>query len=336
MAASPVLAYPMFINTSTFVHLSCRIASLSFSVCRICVLSFSMQSFQSLARPCRHTCRCLSRRATTIRNFHETAASQSGHSRWSTIKHDKAKADASKNKARSVFAQEIATASKLFGGDPNANPRLADLIVKAKRSGFAKASIEAAIARGQGRSLSGAALEAVTIEAMLPNNVGVVIDCETDSRLRTLADLRVIVKQHGGNATPTGYLFTKKGRIIFANKDGVGVDEVFEQALEAGALDVVEDSEGRVVVYTEPNETKSTGESLSAALGLDIASSEIVSDANEDTKVALSSDEATQELIKFADAVQEKESGVQGIYMNVTQGAIDEGAWAELQSRITA
>ncbi|KAH0262080.1 YebC-like protein, partial [Aureobasidium melanogenum] len=167
-------------------------------------------------------------------------------------------------------------------------------------------------------------------------NVGVVIDCETDSRLRTLADLRVIIKQHGGNATPTGYLFTKKGRIIFANKDGVGVDEVFEPALEAGALDVEEDSEGRVVVYTEPSDTKSTGETLSAALGLDIASSEIVSDANEDTKVALSNAEATQELVKFADAIQDKENGVQGIYMNVAQGTLEEGAWAELQSRITA
>ncbi|KAI4791138.1 YebC-like protein, partial [Aureobasidium sp. EXF-8845] len=203
-----------------------------------------MQSHQSLARPCRHAYRCLSRRPNTSRSFHQAATCQSGHSRWSKIKHDKAKVDSSKNKARSIFAQEIATASKLFGGDPNFNPRLADLIVKANRAGFAKASIEAAVARGQGKSVNGAALETVTIEAMLPNNVGVVIDCETDSRLRTLADLRVIVKQHGGNATPTGYLFTKKGRIIFANKDGVGVDDVFEPALEAGALDVDEDGEG--------------------------------------------------------------------------------------------
>lgn len=295
-----------------------------------------MQSVQSLAPSCRQGYRCLSRRATQIRSFHHTPAAESGHSRWSTIKHDKAKADATKNKQRSVFAQEIATASKLFGPDPNGNPRLADLIVKAKRAQFAKTSIEAAIARGQGRSLSGAALESVTLEAMLPNNVGVVIDCETDSRLRTLADLRVIVKQHGGNATPTGYLFTKKGRVIFAKKDGVGADEVFEPALEAGALDVVEDDEGRVVVYTETNETKATGETLSTALGLDIASSEIISDANEDTITALANEEATLDLVKFVDAINEKEASVQGIYMNVSRGTVEEGAWAELQSRISA
>ena len=90
-----------------------------------------------------------------------------------------------------------------------------------------------------------------------------------------------------------------------------------------------------MLVYTEPPETKSTGEALSTALCLDIASSEIISDANEDTKVELSNAEATQELVKFADAIQDKENGVQGIYMNVAQGTLDEGAWAELQSRIT-
>ena len=116
----------------------------------------------------------------------------------------------------------------------------------------------------------------------------------------------------------------------------MGVDEVFEQALEAGALDVVEDSEGRVVVYTEPSETKATGEALSAALELDISGSDIISDANEDTKVALDSEEATMELARFVDALQEKESSMQGIYMNVACGSVDEGVWAELQSRITA
>lgn len=295
-----------------------------------------MQSCQSIVRPGRQTYRCLGRRATSFRSFHEATVCQSGHSRWSKIKHDKAKVDSSKNKARSVFAQEIATASKLFGGDPAFNPRLADLIVKANRAGFAKSSIEAAIARGQGRSVNGAALETVTLEAMLPNNVGVVIDCETDSRLRTLADLRVIIKQHGGNVTPTGYLFTKKGRIIFANKDGVGVDDVFESALEADVLDVDEDGEGRVVVYTEPGDTKATGELISTALGLDISSSEIISDANEETLVTLDDGEATQELAKFADAIQDKESGVHGIYMNVKEGPLDHGVFAELQSRITA
>ncbi|GAB7353425.1 hypothetical protein MBLNU459_g3896t1 [Dothideomycetes sp. NU459] len=295
-----------------------------------------MQSLPALARstPCRQAYRCLSRRAA--RCFHGTAPVRSGHSRWSKIKHDKGKVDAARNKRNSIFAQEIATASKLFGADLNANPRLVDLIQDAKSAGFPKANIEAAIARGQGRSLSGASLEAVTVEAILPQNVAVVIDCETDNKLRTLQDVRLIVKSSGGNITPTSYLFTRKGRTVFAKKDDVGVDDVFDPALEAGALDVIEDAEGRVVVFTEPNETKATGETLSASLQLDIASSDIIWDPNHDTRVPLDDESAVHDLGAFVDALQDKEGSVQGVYMNVAQGSIEEGAWADLQSRITA
>jgi len=163
-----------------------------------------------------------------------------------------------------------------------------------------------------------------------------VIDCETDSKLRTLADVRLVLRIHGGNPTPTGYLFAKKGRIVFEEKEGVDVDEVFEPALEAGALDVTTDDDGRVVVVTEPNETKAVGESLSEKLDVQIATSEIVWDPIEDTKVAMQSDEAAQDLTKFLDALQERESSLQGVYMNVSQGSADDEAWAELRSRMTA
>ncbi|KAL1306362.1 hypothetical protein AAFC00_005075 [Neodothiora populina] len=299
-----------------------------------------MQSLQ----PLRQAPRCLSRRLQQCHLLHTTAAFQSGHSRWSKIKHDKAKVDATKNKNRSVFAQEIALASKLFGPDPEANPRLADVITKAKRAGFAKQSIENAILRGQGRSASGAALEAITVEAILPHNVACIIEAETEGRLRTLADLKHAVKEAGGNATPTSYLFAKKGRIILEGKvlaDGkeersaVDVDQVFDAALEAGALDVEDDGDGRVVVLTEPQDTKSTGATLSESLGLDIAESGIVWDAVEDTMVGLQSEDVVGQLVEFIDNVEEKESGVQGIYMNVKPGdQVSEGAWAELMSRL--
>lgn len=213
---------------------------------------------------------------------------------------------------------------------------MAGLIAKAKKTGFAKSSIEAAIARGQGRSLSGAALEQVTVEGILPPNVAVIIDCETDNKLRTLAEVRLRIKDHGGSSTPTSYLFAKKGRITFEKKEDTTLDTVFDHALEAGALDVVEDAEGRVVVYTEPNETKATGETLSQSLGLDISSSEIIWDANEDTRVPLEPGNAVNEISKFVDMLQEKETSVQGVYMNVAQGSLDEESWADIQSRITA
>ncbi|KAL2351406.1 transcriptional regulator-domain-containing protein [Cryomyces antarcticus] len=278
-----------------------------------------------VCRPCQHGQR-----------FSTSAPLQSGHSRWSTIKHDKGKNDAIKNKQRSIHAHEIAQASKLYGSDPNINPRLAHAIATAKKSGFAKASIEAAIARGQGVSASGAKLESLTIEAILPPSVAVVIDCETDNKLRTLADVRLLIKHHEGSVTPTNYLFAKRGRIVFQKKEGIGADEVLEGALDAGALDVTEDAEGKVVVYTEPNDTKATAETLSSLLGLEAERSDIIWDPNVDTKVGLEDEQSVKDLSDFVEELQEKESSIQGVYMNVAQGNIDTSLWADLQSRISA
>ncbi|KAF2180231.1 YebC-like protein [Zopfia rhizophila CBS 207.26] len=257
----------------------------------------------------------------------------SGHSKWATIKHDKGKNDAAKSKQRSIMTKDISNAVKLAGPDPNTNPRLALAISTAKKNAVPKASIESAIARGQGISATGAALESVVLEAMLPPSVATVIECQTDNKLRALADLRLIVKEAGGTVSPIGYLFEKKGRIIFQKKDGIGVDEVLEAALEAGALDVVEDDHSRVVLYTEPAQTKTTAESLAKALELEIAESEIIYDPNEDTKVSLDDEEAAKELSAFLDEVQEV-TGIQAVYTNWSKGAISDELWSDLQSKV--
>ncbi|OCK79553.1 YebC-like protein [Lepidopterella palustris CBS 459.81] len=260
---------------------------------------------------------------------------RSGHSKWATIKHDKAKNDASKNKQRADFSHEISTACKMFGPDPNTNPRLALAISTAKKAGVPKTIIENALARGQGVSASGAALESVVVEAIMPPSVATVIDCQTDNKLRTLADIRLIIKEHDGTVTPTDYLFGKKGRITFLEKEGVGVDEVLEQALDAGALDVVEGEDGKVVVFTETNETKSTAQALSSSLGLEIKETEIIWDPNEETKVGIEDEEAAKRLSKFLDKIRDI-SGVQGVYMNFAQGSIDDGLWSDLRRRVAA
>ena len=274
-------------------------------------------------------------RQCRLRPLHSTAALASGHNRWSKIKHDKAKVDASKNRQRSIFAQEIALASKLYGPDPSLNTRLADLITKAKREGFAKTSIEAAVARGQGRSTSGATLESVTIEGILPGNVAVIVECETDNKLRTLADVRLVLKEAGGSVTPSAYLFQKKGRIVFEAKEGVGVEEALEPALEAGAVDVEEGEEGRIVVFTEPGDTRAVGEALNKTLGLQIAASEILWEANEDTSIGVPDGNMAEELNTFVDVLQERESSLQAVAMNVAQGQLEEEPWKELQSRLS-
>lgn len=249
------------------------------------------------------------------RSFATTSTTQSGHSRWSTIKHDKGKNDAAKNKQRTIFSKDIANASKFHGPDPNTNNALALAITNAKRAGFPKASIEAAILRGQGKSSSGAALETVTIEAVIPP-VALILECQTDSKLKALQDLRLLLKNHGGTATPTTYLFQKRGRIVFQKRDGISADEVLEPALEAGAIDVVEDAEGRVVVDTEAPGLKAAERSIAESVGLELDSSETIWFPNEDTKVN-SVETATLDHLEKLEEELEEYPGFQGLYTNL-------------------
>ncbi len=204
----------------------------------------------------------------------------------------------------------------MYGADPNLNPVLAQAIAIAKKAGFPKSSIEYAISRGQGLSPSGAALENLTLEAIIPPSVATVIDCQTDLKARTLQDLRVIINKFGGTVTPTSYLFEKKGKIVFERAEGLGVDEVLDEAVEAGATDVDEDDEGRIVVYTEPSDTKSTADGLVAAKGLKVESSDIIWDPKQDTMVQLPSEKAAEHVDKFLEAIHEDPS-VQNVYLNV-------------------
>lgn len=283
-----------------------------------------------LSTPC--ACRSPKQFKPASRCLSTSPAAWSGHSKWASIKHDKGKADAAKSKQRALLTKDITNAVKLGGHDPALNPRLALTLTTAKKNAVPKASIEAAIARGRGLSATGATLENVTLEAMLPPSVAVVIEAQTESKNRTLAELRLLVKEAGGNVTPVNYMFEKKGRIRFAKKDGVGLDEVLEPALDAGALDVVEDEDGSVVVYTDPAQTVATGEALSKDAGLDIADSEILYDPNEDTLVPVDDETVASNLGRFLDLLGEVNE-LQGVYLNWTKGSINEEVWAELQSK---
>ncbi|EMD87401.1 hypothetical protein COCC4DRAFT_59270 [Bipolaris maydis ATCC 48331] len=284
--------------------------------------------------PCRHASQYRVRIVDQVRCLSTSSALLSGHSKWATIKHDKAKNDAGKSKQRSLMTRDITNAVKLAGPNPDMNPRLALAIATAKKSAVPKASIEAAIARGQGLSATGTALESLVLEAILPPSIATIIECQTDNKLRALADLRLLVKEAGGTVSTVAFMFEKKGRIILRKKDGVTVDEVLEPALEAGVLDVDEDAEGRVVLYTEPAMTNKTAEKLSKDVGLEIEESEIIYDPNEDTKVALDDEGAAKELSNFLDELQEVQ-GVQGVYMNWTKGSIAEEMWEELRGKVS-
>lgn len=194
--------------------------------------------------------------------------------------------------------------------------------------------MEAAIARGQGVSATGAALEQLTLEVILPPSIAFVIDIETDNRKRALSDLRFLVKSNGGTVTPTSYLFTRRGRVSFEKDErGLGADDVLEEAIEAGAEDVEDDDEGNVVVWTDPSKTTGAAEALSKSLKLKVQSSDIIWAPNEETLVPVDSEETFTALTTLVDALQD-DSSVQGVYVNVAQGSVEDGAWAELQEKI--
>jgi len=256
--------------------------------------------------------------SNSCHSFSHLALLLSGHNRWSTIRHDKAKNDRAKSKERQILTQEIINASQMWGPDPKFNPRLGLAVAKAKQAHMSKASIEASIARGQGKNVSGQALEPVTIEAMLPGSVAAVLECLTDQKARVLQDIRYIIKDYNGMVTPTMYLFEKKGRIRFEKKEGLNPDNFLDQAIEAGASDIDTDGNGRLLVFTEAVETKSVGEVLSKSIGLAVERLEIIWDPRKDTMVKIVSEEHAKDLEEVLSALREEQS-VRDIYLNTLE-----------------
>ncbi|OOF91178.1 hypothetical protein ASPCADRAFT_211461 [Aspergillus carbonarius ITEM 5010] len=256
--------------------------------------------------------------ADGCRSFTTSAPWLAGHNKWSQIKHDKARNDKAKSKERQLIGKEISSATQMWGPDPKFNARLTLALSNARRAGIPKIVIEAAIARGQGISVTGDALEQVTVEAILPHSVAAVIECLTDQKARVLQDVRHAIKDAGGTVTPTTYLFEKKGRIIFEKKDGMDPDDYIDQAIEAGATDIMADEQGRLLVFTEPSETKSVGEALGKVIGLAIEELDIIWDPNQDTLVDLKDEEQVSEIEDILNTLRE-ESSLRDIYLNTAQ-----------------
>lgn len=206
----------------------------------------------------------------------------------------------------------------VWGPDPKFNPRLTLALSNAKRASIPKTVIEAAIARGQGLSVTGQALESLTIEAMLPGSVAAVVECQTDQKARVLQDVRYLIKNGGGTVTPTTFLFEKKGRVVMEKKEGLNADDYLDQAIEAGAMDLVTDDKGRLVVFTDPSETKAVGETFAKLSGLTIEELEIFWDPNKDTLVEVQ-DESTAKVLEDLLATLREDPSVQDIYLNTTE-----------------
>lgn len=204
--------------------------------------------------------------------------------------------------------------SPVGGADPDLNPRLAAAITNAKKGALTKAAIASSIARGQGRAADGAVLEHVNVEAMLPYGVAVIIECLTESKNRVLNDLRGTIKSSGGSITPTAFLFDRRGKIWFMEQDRLLVDDIFDDAIEAGATDI-DDDQGKLVVVTEPHEVNRVAHVLGSKYALDVERSEIVHIPKEDSKVSLSDDQWAE--IDVVLERLEQEPSLQNVFVNV-------------------
>ena len=186
-----------------------------------------------------------------------------GHSKWANIKHKKAAADAKRGKAFTRLIKEITVASRLGGPDAGSNPRLRLAVDKATDQNMPKDTIERAIKRGSG-GLEGVHYEEVRYEGYGINGAAVIVDCMTDNRTRTVADVRHAFSKYGGNLGTDGsvaFLFKHLGQIVF----GPGTDEnkVMEAAIDAGADDVVAHDDGSIEVLTAPNDFIGVKDALS-------------------------------------------------------------------------
>src|SRR3954462_1556866 len=175
-----------------------------------------------------------------------------GHSKWANIKHRKAAADAKKGKVFTRLIREISVAAKDGGGDPNMNPRLRLSLEKARETNMTKDSVQTAIKRGTGQ-LEGVSYEEARSEGYGPGGAAVLVECLTDNRTRTVAEVRHAFTKNGGNLGADGsvaYLFKHCGQFIFA--PGTSEDRVMEAALDAGAEDVLKNDDDSVELICAP------------------------------------------------------------------------------------
>jgi YebC/PmpR family DNA-binding regulatory protein len=239
-----------------------------------------------------------------------------GHSKWANIKHKKAAQDAKRGKVFTRLIKEITVAAKLGGPDPNMNPRLRLAVDKAYEANMPKDNVERAIKRGSGE-LEGVDYEEIRYEGYGIGGAAVMVDCMTDNRTRTVADVRYAFSKHGGNLGSEGsvaFLFKHCGQLVFA--PGTSEGRVMEAAVEAGAQDVVANEDGSIEVITEVQDFPAVKAALEKA-GLKPELAEVTMKAA--TENVLTGEDAAR-MQKLLDALEALDD-VQSVY---TTAAIEE------------
>ena len=235
----------------------------------------------------------------------------SEHSKWANIKHKKGKTDALRARITTKISKEITLAARMGGGDPVGNMRLKLALTKAKQNNVPKENIQRAIAKGIGAT-SGEGFEEMSYEGYGPGGVAIIVECSTDNKNRTAADVRYAFTHHGGSiGTPgcVGWMFKKKG-IIIVDKEVADEDTLMLLALDSGAEDVQTHEEVYEII-TEPDAFIAVSEALEKE-GIEVESSEV--SMIPDNTVSLDGEKA-ESMQKMIEALEEIDD-VQEVYHN--------------------
>jgi len=248
----------------------------------------------------------------------------SGHSHWATIRRKKGAADAKRGQVFTRLAREIVLSARQGGGDPGSNFRLALAVEKARASNMPKDSIERAIKRGTGEDKDGNAFEEITLEGYGPHGSAIMVECVTDNRNRTVADMRHSFSKNGGTmaeAGAVGWQFERKAYFSFPASQ-LSYDKAFELAIEAGADDVQEDGDN-VEIVGAVDVFKTLSDALhKAKVSPDEAGLRLI--AKQDLELGV---DETLQVLRVVEAIEEMDD-VQNVYHNLK---ISEEALAALE-----
>ena len=236
-----------------------------------------------------------------------------GHSKWANIQHRKGRQDAKRGKVFTRLIKEITVAARMGGGNPNDNPRLRLAIDKGKAENMPGDNIDRAVKRGTGE-LEGVTYEEARYEGYGVGGATVMVDCLTDNKVRTVADVRHAFAKHGGNMGTDGcvsYLFKHCGQLVYA--PGTSEDKVMEAAIDAGAEDVITNEDGSIEVITAPHDFSAVKAALEKA-GLKAELADVTYKPSMETE--LQGDDAVK-MQKLLDALESLDD-VQDVYTSAT------------------
>ena len=234
-----------------------------------------------------------------------------GHSKWANIQHRKKAQDAKRGKLFTRLIKEIVVAARAGGSDLDANASLRTAVDKAKSQSVPKDAIERAVKRGAGE-LDGSDYEEIRYEGYGPAGVAFIVDCLSDNRNRTVADVRHAFTKAGGNLGQTGsvaYMFTSLGVLIYSPEHDE--DEVMEAALEAGAEDVIVDDDGSIEVLTAAEDYVAVKQAMTDA-GLEAEDSELTMRASTNAELEV---EDAQKVLRLVDLLENSDD-VQDVFYN--------------------